>query len=119
LTRAEFIKQGDEICLKVGERVGAAFAAEHGQKKAGTPKGEREELIDLSLPAYQKELAEFRVLVPPRGAEEMFRKVIEKLESGVTEMETHPDRPLTGDPGGQFYAANQLWYRYGFHVCGR
>lgn len=119
LSRAAFIKQGDEICLKVGRRVGAAFAAEHGQPKAGTPKGEREELTALSLPAFQRELEEFRELVPPKKAEGMYREVIKSLESGVKEMETHPDRPLSTDPSGPFYPANQAWYRYGFHICGR
>lgn len=119
LTKAQFIKQGDEICLRVGRRVGAAFAAEHGQKKAGTPKGEREELTALSLPAFRKELDEYRQLVPPQGARKMYDEVIASLKAGVEYMEVHPDKPLSTDPSGPFYPANQAWYKYGFHVCGR
>jgi hypothetical protein len=119
LTRAEFIKQGDAICIKVGIRVAKAFERNAGKKKAATRKGEREEITEMSIPAFQKELEEFSELTPPKGSEKVFATIVAGLESGVEDMEAHPDRPLTTDPNGQFYTANQAEVHYGFHVCGR
>jgi hypothetical protein len=118
-TRAQFIKRGDKVCLKLGKRAGAALAAYFDKAKASSGKTQTKEVNELSLPLYQDEAEELRELTPPAGEEQTVEAIITGFEKGVKGMERELNTPLSTAPGTPFYLANMAARRYGFQVCGR
>jgi hypothetical protein len=126
LTKAQFVRQADAVCLKVGARVGRAFKKREIKQslrpataKALTEKEQIEAITAMSLPAFRLEAKELGELEPPVGDEEAVEAIVTGFEDGIAGLEENPDKPLTTGPESPFFGVNGLARDYGLQVCGR
>jgi hypothetical protein len=120
LTKAEFIKQGDEICTKNVAKFAKAvteFMNDNGIDPNAGPSQEQEEelLSEVVLPQFREEAEELDALGPPKGEEQEVEEIISGVEEIVAEGEEDPST-VTGsdDP---FADVNQKAKDFGFKVC--
>lgn len=120
LTKAELIKQGDEICKKGEETLeeeANEFAKENGINPNKPTKAQQEEVIEqVVAPALHKQAEELRNLGAPSGEAEAVEEIFDSLEKGTEELEEEPGQLLKGaNPVGE---ASKLAKEYGFKECG-
>jgi hypothetical protein len=122
LTKAEFIKRGDEVCKKGGEEVGAeatAYAKQNGIDLTSTnlPQAQLSEIVEnVVIPGIQRQVDGLRALSPPEGEEETTTAFIDGLQKGVEEGEGDP---VTFSTGKTLAPADKKLQEYGFKVCGQ
>lgn len=114
LTKAEFIKQGDEICLQAEETknkaLEKAFAAK-GNK--GSEKEFQEKLVtDVALPPIATMTDELQELGPP---DDQAEAVVKAYEDVVGELEAEPELAFTTEE--PFGRATKPAAKYGFKDC--
>lgn len=122
LSKAEFIKQGDEICLTASNEYGERaedFLEENevSQAKGPNPEQEEELLADIILPRIKVEMEELRELGPPKGEEEQVDEIFTAVEEIVDEGEDDPST-VTGNEN-PFAEPNAKAEAFGFEVCGQ
>jgi hypothetical protein len=119
LTKAEFIKQGDQICKQAGEDSQAEaeeFADENDFELEKASKEQLEEAIDQVLvPVLNNQVEEIKALGAPEGDEDQVEAILVALEDGSDEVAADPSRAFEADPLKQ---AKRLAQGYGFKVCG-
>jgi hypothetical protein len=124
LTKAEFVKKGNEICKNGNEEIEAGFQkfvkAHHITEKSPPSEEQSKEAAEtILLPAIQKDISDIRALGLPKedgkGAEEVLHAAEEALEKG----EEDPVALIEseGEPAS-FKKANKLSREYGLTVCG-
>lgn len=120
LSKAEFIKQGDEICGETGVKLLEGideFAKEHGSEDSGPSEEEAEELVlDVILPLIQTQAEELDALGAPKGEEAKVEEIVAGLEEAVTEGQEDPST-ATGTES-PFVEVDQKSADFGFKVCG-
>jgi hypothetical protein len=118
LTKAAFIRQGDEICEKTDKRQSAALKAylkEH--PKAQSSKAGQEELVkSVGLPLIQTEVDELAALGAPSADEQKIEAILKGIEKAVAAGEAKPGSLLT-IAGSPFAAVDKLAGEYGFKAC--
>jgi hypothetical protein len=120
LTKAEFIKQGDELCTKGDQSVESEankFAEENDINTEKPTKAQQEEVIaQVVAPAIKQQGEEIGDLGPPSGDEEQVEAIVEAVGRGADELEEDPGAALEGknplEEGGKLAKA------YGFKSCG-
>ncbi|MBA3864939.1 MAG: hypothetical protein H0X42_01105 [Solirubrobacterales bacterium] len=122
LTKAEFIKAGDAICLESNEALeGEAneFAEENGID-IGKPTTEQQEEVvsEVVAPAIREQAEGISELGAPSGEEEEVEAIVDAVENGAEEAEEEPSSLVEAEGGGPFAEANELANAYGFKVCG-
>jgi hypothetical protein len=122
LSKATFVKRGDEICLKAANEYGKQaedFLEESGVSQAKGPNPEQEEelLADIILPRIKVEMEELRELGPPKGEEEKVDEIFTAVEEIVDEGEDDPST-VTGNEN-PFAEPNAKAEAFGFEVCGQ
>jgi ABC-type Fe3+-hydroxamate transport system substrate-binding protein len=119
LTKAEFIKQGDEICKEVGrqrEEQMEKFGKENGFTLETANKKQLEELVtEVAIQTLRQQTEKFRALGLPVGEEEEAEAIIVAWESATKEVESNPGIAVVEDP---LDAADALARDYGFKFCG-
>lgn len=112
LSKAAFLKQGNQICLertKEREASVTEFAKEN-------PDASPEEMVnDAALPPTEDMIDELDGLGVPKGDEKQVEAIITGLEEGVEKVETNPKEALGSDA---FEAANEAAEAYGLTECG-
>jgi hypothetical protein len=120
LTKAEFIKQGDEICSKsfaVVEEEANEFAEEHNIDTEKPTEAQQEEVIEQVFgPAIKRQSEEIADLGPPRGEEEAVEDIVEAVGRGADEIEEDPAALLEGK--NPLAEAGKLAQAFGFKTCG-
>jgi hypothetical protein len=122
LSKAEFIEQGDEICLEASKEYGEGiedFLSENdvSQTKGPTPEQEEELFADVVLPRIKVEMEELRELGPPKGEEERVDAIFTGVEEVVAEGEEDPGSLAGGK--NPFVEPNAKAKAFGFEVCGQ
>jgi hypothetical protein len=122
LTKAEYIKRGDEICKKGNEgneNEFEAFAKEKGLKQNEAPtEAQKEELVtDVVLPSISKQAEELGDLGTPETEGEQAEAIVESLDEAIEKAEAEPARVLGGQ--GPFEGVDKMAAEYGFRVCGQ
>ena len=121
LTKAEFIKQGDEICKKTAEELNegiASYTSENGLDESEPSEEQQEELVsEVILPAFRAEGEELGALGPPTGDEEDVEEIVTGIEDAVTDAEGDLSSAITGD--SPLEDANAKAREFGFEVCGQ
>jgi hypothetical protein len=122
LTKAEFVKQGDEICAAASEEYGEGiedFFTENdvSQTKGPTTEQEEELLAEIILPRIKTEMEELRELGPPEGEEQRVDEIFTGVEEAVAEGESDPSTVAGGE--NPFADPNAKAKAFGFEVCGR
>ncbi|HSS33478.1 MAG TPA: hypothetical protein VLL27_09390 [Solirubrobacterales bacterium] len=120
LTKAEFIKQGDEICKQGDAAIeGEAneFAKENNIDTAKPTEAQKEEVYSQVIgPALKQQSEEIADLGPPEGEEEAVEDIVEAVGRGADEIEEDPKSVLNG--GDPLAEATKLAKAYGFKQCG-
>jgi hypothetical protein len=121
LTKAEFIKQGDEICAnaeaELEEGIGIYTHEEEFNEVTGpTKKQELGLVVDVILPRFQILAEELGELGPPEGEEAKIEEIIVGLEEAVADGEADPRSVLTG--ANPFEAVREDAAEFGLRVCG-
>ena len=120
LTKAEFIKQGDEIC-KQGEaqleEETEEFAEDNNVDTENPTRAQQEEVIKTVVaPALRKQAEELGELGAPSGEEEAAEEIVTSLEEGSDAMEEDPGKLLEGN--NPVEKASTLAKEFGFKECG-
>lgn len=120
LTKAEFIKQGDEICKQGDAAIeGEAneFAEENGIDTENPTEAEQEEVIEQVVgPAIKRQSEEIADLGPPEGEEEAVEEIVAAVGRGAEEIEEDPKAVVNGE--NPLAEASKLAKAYGFKQCG-
>jgi hypothetical protein len=120
LTKAEFIKQGDEICAKANsaiEEEANEFAEENNIDTEKPTEAQQEEVIEQVFgPALRQQSEEIADLGPPQGEEEAVEDIVEAVGRGADEVEEDPAALLEGK--NPLTEAGKLAKAFGFKQCG-
>lgn len=120
LTKAEFIKQGDEICAQGDagiEEEANEFAEENGIDTENPTEAEQEEVVEQVLgPAIKRQSEEIADLGPPQGEEEAVEEIVAAVGRGAEEIEEDPKAVVNGE--NPLAEASKLAKAYGFKRCG-
>jgi hypothetical protein len=117
LTKAELIKQGDEICEETDKAQEVGLKA-YTQKHPEAQSDEKEQskmVIAVGLPPIQEEAEELAALGAPSGDEDEVTAIVEGIEGAVEKGEDDPGSLLAGST--PFDAVDKLAAEYGFQVC--
>ena len=120
LTKAEFIKQGDEIC-KQGEaqleEETEEFVEENNVDTEKPTAAQQEAVIETVVgPALRKQAEEIGELAAPSGEEEAVEEIVTALETGAGKLEEEPKKALEGE--NPVEEAGTLAKEFGFKECG-
>jgi pyruvate/2-oxoglutarate dehydrogenase complex dihydrolipoamide acyltransferase (E2) component len=121
LSKAEFIKQGDEICSNAAKSFAEGvvkFMSENGIDESEGPSEEQEEelITEVILPAYQTQAEELGELGPPKGEEDAVAEIVTGFEEVVADGEGDPSSVVGGDD--PFADAKSKAREFGLQVCG-
>jgi hypothetical protein len=123
LTRAEFVKQAQEMCERVSGETQAkllAFVKERekdgeGEKKLA--KSDEAELVEEVIPpALNTKAEELEEIGAPEGEEEKYEALIEELQSNAETAETNSEVLVT--EAAPFAQAEKLAKELGVPSCG-
>jgi len=120
LTKAEFIKQADAICLKRGKQLFGELIALNNENK-GVTDSEAGKVLDefaktTVVPGFQSEADEIAALGAPEGEVDDVEAMLSDFEEGIKEVDDHAskignhDAPATKE-------ANKLAEEFGLKVC--
>lgn len=119
LTKAEFIKQGDQICKRAeddSESEAEEFAEENDFTLEKATEEQLEEAVaEVLVPALERQAEEIEALGAPEGDEEQVEEIIVALEDASAEVAADPRQAFEGEP---LKEASELAEDYGFEVCG-
>jgi hypothetical protein len=116
LTKAEFTKQADAICLEAEETKDAAILA-YEKKHSKLDKSVEEELVtDVALPPIQAMTDELGGLGAPSDEESKTDAIVESFEGAIEKIEEDPSSVLTA-PTSPFAEADKLAGQYGMKSC--
>lgn len=120
LTKAEFIKQGDEICTKGDQTIETEaneFAEENDVDIENPTKAQQEEVIEqVVAPAIKLQGEEIADLGAPSGDEDQVEAIVEAVGRGADELEEDPGGLLEGK--NSLEEGSKLAKAYGFKSCG-
>ena len=120
LSKAEFVKQADAICVK------HQAATEKIAKAVGenpTIAQVKDVYADRLIPAFEDQVDELRALKPPEADREAISKMLDDLSAGIDEagasiaaMKSVQDLEAFEEPAG-FKSANAAAKAYGLQKC--
>lgn len=122
LTKAQFLKKANAICVKGTAAMGkgdAAFWAKHRPPHGKTP-GQalvNELQLQAILPVRTRELRQIRALGLPRGDEQRVEAILEAWREGVEKGEEEPSSLDSAGPEFAFYKAYSMGIDYGLEKC--
>jgi hypothetical protein len=116
LTKAEFIKQGDEICRVAGEKREqkiAAWKQKYNDPVLSEPKQIENVIRTVALPPIREESEQLAALEPP-SADQGAVTLVKSFAQAVEEAEANP---RTYVEGKAFSEPKSLAKKYGFKKC--
>ena len=121
LTKAEFVKQADQICTKGEKSIedGAEkFAEENNVNTEKPTKAQQEEVIQqVVAPEIRQQAEEIGDLGAPSGEEEKVEAIVTAVEEGADELESKPAQLIEGK--NPLSHSSKLAKEYGLKVCGQ
>ncbi len=121
LSKAEFIKQGDEICKSSSKQIeteAEEFAKENNVDTSKPTKKQQEEVIEeVVAPGLRSEAEELEALGTPKEDGEKAEAVLTALDSGVSEIEDEAAVVLSSK--SPLEKASKLAGEFGFKNCGQ
>jgi len=119
ITKAELIKQGDQICEKANEESEAEaeeFAEENDFTLEKASEEQLEEAVaEVLVPNLNGQIEDIRALGAPEGDEEQVEEILVSLEGAADEIEDDPSVVFEGEV---LKEPSKLAESYGFEVCG-
>jgi hypothetical protein len=117
LSKAQFIKQADEICGKTEGRQLKRIEEFQKRQLPPGPKAERELVLFAGIPPLALEAEELEELPLPGSGGSEAEAFIESFSAGVEKAEKDPTS-LLGEKTNPFAEAEKLAREFGFKVCG-
>lgn len=121
LSKAEFIKQGDEICKSSSKQIeteAEEFAEENNVDTSNPTKKQQEEVIEeIVAPGLRNEADELEALGTPKEDGDKAEAVLAALDSGVSEIEDEAGVVLGSS--NPLEKASKLADEFGFKTCGQ
>jgi hypothetical protein len=117
LSKAAFLKQGNEICEKGNEKIGEEAEETFSQNRKPSQKELNEFASDTLIPSVQKQIDEIRALGAPEGDEEEVEAIVTAAQAALDKGKQNLSE-LTEDGPGPFAEANKLANAYGLTACG-
>lgn len=118
LTKAEYVKQGNEACADIQEKVGKEFEAfikKANLEKVAPTQAQSAKIIGrFAIPAMKEQIAALRALPAPSGDEEQVKLIIARQEESLKKME---EEPLFRTSGGPYEELNKPASDYGLSEC--
>ena len=130
LTKAEFVKQADRICTRIGQDVQTELSTYVERQPAEGKNQTQQELFagaveEILLPAYEANVSEIGSLAPPAEGEEKVNAYLRSAQQGIDEIKK--------DAGASFAKYNSSLYQlekplepsfkmageYGLQACSR
>jgi hypothetical protein len=119
LSKADFVKQADEICARKeaekNKKLEASFQQLGKEGKSGK-QAEEELVTDAALPPISEMTEELKDLGAPSGEEDQADAMVEAFEAEIEKIEDDP-ASVINETGGEFAKANQLAKQMGLKVC--
>lgn len=119
ITKAELIKQGDQICEKANEQSeteAEEFAEENDFTLEKASDEQLEEAVaEVLVPNLNGQIEDIRALGAPEGDEEQVDEILTSLEGAADEIEEDPSVVFDGEV---LKEPSKLAEAYGFEVCG-
>lgn len=118
LSKAEFIKKGDEICRVVPQEFSKRLSVlEEEANKSNKPKPSKSESnLEAAVPPLYVAVEALEELAPPQGDEQEAAAIVSALESAAKGLEEKPESELLG-PQSPFAEFQKLTKAYGFQLC--
>jgi hypothetical protein len=118
LTKSEYVKQGNEACADIQEKVGKEFEAfikKQNLEKVAPTQAESAKIIGrFAIPAMEEQIEALRALPAPSGDEEQVKLIIARQEESLKKMEKEP---LFRTSGGPYEELNKPASDYGLTEC--
>jgi hypothetical protein len=117
LTKGEFVKQGNQICLQQKEQRNAELrkAIQGKDQTKLLPLAQREELVLQTLPSYAEVPDKLEALGVPDGDEEEVEAITKAMDEAVKDVESNPKEAL--ESTRQFLKPSKLASEYGLTEC--
>jgi len=121
LTKAQFLKKGNAICVKGGEEINKAYARFSREHVAGgkTPSQALldEAAAEIVLPVRRREVRLLRTLGVPSGQEQYVDTMLTAWEEGIEKGEEDPRSLRLAGPEYAFYKSYSMGNDYGLEKC--
>ena len=117
LSKVEFLRQADEICVSTESQIEAAADDLLAGKEEPPPSEVERIAIDIVVPALEAEVAAIEALGAPEGDEPEVKAILAATEQGIAEIEADP-RGLVDGPPKSLRDAATLSREYGAQQCG-
>jgi hypothetical protein len=117
LTRAEFVRQADQICLSGDSQIEAAGDDLLASGEKPSPADVRRIALRIVVPGLEAEVRAIRALGAPPGDEAEVGRILSATERGIAQIEADPERAIEGPTPG-LREAGRLARRYGSVECG-
>jgi hypothetical protein len=121
LTKAQYIKKGNKICAKEGERLGKEMVA-YGEQKdpegSGEPNTQEDTALTISvilIPGFRAEVEALEELMPPAEDEARVEAMLERFNAGLEDGEENPNAFFTKS---EFQKGTAAAKKYGLESCG-
>ncbi|MEJ7876644.1 MAG: hypothetical protein WKF62_08285, partial [Solirubrobacterales bacterium] len=90
VSKLEFLRQADEICVSTESRIEAAADDLVTAKEDPEPEEVERIALDIVVPALESEVAAIAALGAPEGDEEEVEAILAATEAGIVEIEADP-----------------------------
>lgn len=117
VSKLEFLRQADEICVSTESRIEAAADDLVTAKKDPAPAEVESIALEVVVPALESEVAAIGALGAPEGDEDEVQGILDATEAGIAEIEADPQALLDG-PTDSLRRAEMLASQYGSSQCG-
>jgi hypothetical protein len=117
LSKVEFLRQADEICLSAESQIEAAADDLLAGKEDPAPAEVEEVALSVVVPALESEVAAIGALGAPLGDGEQVEAILDATRAGIAEIKADPQALLNGAPES-LAQAERLARRYGSAQCG-
>lgn len=116
VTKAQFVKEANSVCLKGEAKRGQMLNELSGELGGGkVPQAQREQLVLKVLPTYEETAANLSKLDVPAGDEKQVEAIVEAMEEAVERVKADPNTALVSTV--PFDKANKLATEYGLDRC--
>lgn len=112
-TKADYIKQADEICSAAHDKV-----EDETKDLDQSSDADFQKYVEAMVTSTQDELTQLRALTPPEGDAEAVNKIYDAVDDAISTIDDQGPEGLP-EAGPKLAEAGSLAKDYGFEVCGQ
>jgi hypothetical protein len=118
LTKAEYVKQGNEACARIQKAVGERFEAyvkeQNVEEVTPTEAESRKIVAKFAIPAMKEQVEALQAIPAPEGDEKKVELILDRQEESLKKME---EEPLFRTSGAPYEELNKPASDYGLTEC--